>query len=870
MRNAILQLLAVALLLPMSAAGQSLLLCGLVRDAGTQEPIPSANVMLCSLPDTAAQSFAMTDYEGRFAIVPATGGSWLVKVTYVGYRPQIVKVEIADTTTIHIAMKADDVMLRQIVVKGRKPGIKVRGDTIDYDFSKYVNGSEQVLGDMLRKLPGIEVDDKGQVTANGKQVDKILVNGQDFFGNHNEQVTNNLPAGYVDKIQLRRNYSEFSLLKGFDTRKGTALNVDIDSLHRGRVTGNGELWGGYRDKWRTGLNLYSFGSKVMWGVGAKYFNTGEEMMTLLDYIKLLGGVNNYASRFGGDEGVIDNGMPASSFVDNSTDTYRRTNAVVTGNVAWNPNENIKINAFYIYNGENSRSLYDMTRFFPGSGVVESLSQESRRTKDFHHVGLDFKWAMPHHAAIAYMASFTAMPQKADNRTTDAGGQVWATNTDSWAMMHTVSWMKNWNNKQLLTLSARYQMNDNRKNISIGSDTLLIPEIGTVGRFAQQQHVKSVQAGMDVSFIHKMAKSWQIRATGDFGVMTTAVGADAGETPFTSARQTDICRLYDAGIALQKSRGLFTFTAGIHTAFIDAYSSGYGFVVLPNLSVEWDFSAIHSLSLSYDNSFERDNDALPASCRMVEDYNHTMVYEGVRETLHKRHDLKLIYHYFDIISDLSLVFTAGSIITRHPYVSNYATRGSAVYVNFPVSDKDSRVEYANINLKKGLGIPLMLSLKSTYTRSTYQVGYDGVMSHNSYGKLSGNASLTSKFKTLLNGEVGCKYELADSKAGLSGFKTHLRSYEIYVKPFAVRESSFNISLPLSYIRDHSMGRSLEYFDMGIQALYKCGKLSLSLEGRNLLHTGSFSRMSFDTRNEYVESSSEHRMPGFLIAGVKMNF
>ena len=87
------------------------------------------------------------------------------------------------------------------------------------------------LKDILAKLPGMDVDEKGQVTVNGEAVKKILIDGQDFFGNQNEQITNNLPANVVDKIQLQKNYSEFSLLNGFNTRRANALNVQIDSLH---------------------------------------------------------------------------------------------------------------------------------------------------------------------------------------------------------------------------------------------------------------------------------------------------------------------------------------------------------------------------------------------------------------------------------------------------------------------------------------------------------------------------------------------------------------------------------------------------------------------------------------------------------------
>ena len=266
-------------------------------------------------------------------------------------------------------------MIETVVVTGRAPGIKVSGDTIDYNIEKYVVGNEKVLKDILARLPGMDVDEKGQVTVNGEAVKKILIDGQDFFGNQNEQITNNLPAKIVEKIQLQKNYSEFSLLKGFNTRKANALNVKIDSLHRGRLTGNAELLGGWPNNYRSAANVYSFGSKAMMGFNAKYFNTGEEIMTLIDYIKLLGSVNDYARSFGGQGRVIDNGVSLPQFLSNDIHSYKRRNALISSNIAWNPNEKLKLNAYYMFNFEAGRGKYDIDRTYLDTNKTESFSVE---------------------------------------------------------------------------------------------------------------------------------------------------------------------------------------------------------------------------------------------------------------------------------------------------------------------------------------------------------------------------------------------------------------------------------------------------------------------------------------------------------------
>lgn len=175
---------------------------GIVKDAQTGDCIPFANVMAYALPDSALLGFAVTDDAGMFSLDVPKEGRLLLKVSCLSYKTAEIEIP-TNHDSIHITMQPDALVLKNVVVKGRMPGIKVRGDTIDYNFQKYTDGSEKVLKDILAKLPGMDVNEKGQVTANGEAVKKILVNGQDFFGDHSEQITNNLPSDYVEKIQLR-------------------------------------------------------------------------------------------------------------------------------------------------------------------------------------------------------------------------------------------------------------------------------------------------------------------------------------------------------------------------------------------------------------------------------------------------------------------------------------------------------------------------------------------------------------------------------------------------------------------------------------------------------------------------------------------
>jgi hypothetical protein len=254
------------------SSAQDIKLKGAVVNADDGSAVSFTNIMVYCLPDSTLLGYAISSDDGTFSVaVSPSVKDLFIKVSCLGFKGQTITTTTGADSLL-IRLEPDSKMLETVVVKGRAPGIKVSGDTIDYNIGKYTTGNEKVLKDILAKLPGMDVDEKGQVTVNGESVKKILIDGQDFFGNQNEQITNNLPAKVVDKIQLQKNYSEFSLLKGFDTHRANALNVKIDSLHRGRMTGNAELFGGWPSNYRTTVNAYSFSNKAMLGFNAKYFN----------------------------------------------------------------------------------------------------------------------------------------------------------------------------------------------------------------------------------------------------------------------------------------------------------------------------------------------------------------------------------------------------------------------------------------------------------------------------------------------------------------------------------------------------------------------------------------------------------------------
>ncbi|GAB4023614.1 TonB-dependent receptor domain-containing protein [Spirosoma koreense] len=201
-----------------TAAAQSTLQ-GIVVDSVSRKPLIEASVSLLAR-DSSLVSFGITDGEGKFSFPKTAEGQYRVLVTYVGYRGRSRRVTVAkndpvtDVGTIDIVAQSQTLM--EVSVQGEKAPIAVKGDTLEFNADSFKTRPNSQVEDLLKKLPGVEVDRDGNVKAQGQAITKVLVDGKPFFGNDPKMATRNLPADIIDKVQLYDQASEQSTFSGVD------------------------------------------------------------------------------------------------------------------------------------------------------------------------------------------------------------------------------------------------------------------------------------------------------------------------------------------------------------------------------------------------------------------------------------------------------------------------------------------------------------------------------------------------------------------------------------------------------------------------------------------------------------------------------
>ena len=279
---------------------------GVVVDKEDDSSIMQATVQLLTLPDSTMAIGNVTNNDGYFS-VSVRPGKYVLKVSFVGYVPYMKQYQLSGSKpTLNvgkIALASDAILLKEAVVTAEAPQVTVSGDTLGYNASAYRTPEGAMLEELVKKLPGAEVDDDGNVKINGKEVKKLMVDGKEFFGGDVKTGLQNLPVNMIEKINAYDRQSDNARITGIDDgEEETVLDLTVKKgMNQGWV-GNFDGGLGTEDRYSASANVNRFASH-----GSKS-----------NQFSLLGRTNNVGDqRFGGGGGPRwrrNNGLTASKMV----------------------------------------------------------------------------------------------------------------------------------------------------------------------------------------------------------------------------------------------------------------------------------------------------------------------------------------------------------------------------------------------------------------------------------------------------------------------------------------------------------------------------------------------------------------------------
>lgn len=238
---------------------------GKVIDGDDKSPVGQATVQLLSLPDSTMAVGNVTNNSGYFSI-SARPGKYVLKVSFVGYHTQTKNVQLTSgkpgVNLGTITLPTDAIMLEAAVVVAEAPQVTVMEDTIGFNASAYRTPEGSMLEELVKKLPGAEVDDDGNVTINGKEVKKIMVDGKEFFGGDVKTGLKNLPVDMVDKLKTYEKKSDLARITGIDDgEEETVLDLTVKKGMNQGWFGNIDLSVGSEDRYSEKFMINHFYEK---------------------------------------------------------------------------------------------------------------------------------------------------------------------------------------------------------------------------------------------------------------------------------------------------------------------------------------------------------------------------------------------------------------------------------------------------------------------------------------------------------------------------------------------------------------------------------------------------------------------------------
>lgn len=372
---------------------------GTVLEAETGSPLQQATVRLLTLADSSLIKGTVAATGGKFSMSVRESGTFLISISFIGFETLYRRISLpAQSGKLQLGrlkISESSLLLQEAIVEGKAPDIVLKEDTVEYNADSYKLPASSMVEDLVKKLPGVEIDEDGNITAGGKTISKILVDGKEFFGNDIQVALKNINAELLDKLQVIDRKSEESRLTGIDD--GEEEKIINLTIKKGMKKGwFGNLSGSYgsRDRYESSAMANRF-------VGNNQYS-------------VLGGINNTNNAGFSDMG---NNMYAGSNMRGNSGGGLTTAGNIGSNFFIGNSEKLEVGGNLIVSGKDD----DVERTTIRENFLKDRStfydQDYSASNRSRNVGSDFRvqWKIDSLTRLDFAPSFQYNKSNSANR-----------------------------------------------------------------------------------------------------------------------------------------------------------------------------------------------------------------------------------------------------------------------------------------------------------------------------------------------------------------------------------------------------------------------------------------------------------------------
>jgi hypothetical protein len=357
---------------------------GTVKDTASKA-VPYAAVNLKNSATNTILAYAVTDTKGSFALqVPASSASYklAVEVHSLGYKTAVKNIVGLDTA-VDFTLTASPNELQEVKIKSSRPVLRTYGDTLNYKVSDFTNPQDRVIGDVIKRLPGITVAADGTIRYNNKAVSAVYINGDNLLDDKYSIATNSVPVGAVNQVQVIQNDQPIKVLQNKVLSDNVALNLQIKKGAKLHLMGQETVGAGLPGNYDVNLNAMMFKDSYK---AINYLagnNTGYDVQQDLVSHNL----TDYNQR-------IDNPLPATVLSLGAVNTpqlaenryfFDQSGIININNLINLKNSvQLRVNAWYVHDTQKQDYSQQTTVFLPGDTVKYNETQHNRSIPDVFH------------------------------------------------------------------------------------------------------------------------------------------------------------------------------------------------------------------------------------------------------------------------------------------------------------------------------------------------------------------------------------------------------------------------------------------------------------------------------------------------------
>ncbi|MDX1828733.1 MAG: TonB-dependent receptor [Lutibacter sp.] len=854
-----------------SVFSQNIQLSGTVKDT-KGNPLEMANVIAFKKGTQFLQSYSITDTKGNYKLTLVNDESYTLKVSYLGYATKNVAVEIGNSTediTKNITLTEASDKLNEVEITYEMP-VKVIGDTIVYNSDSFTSGKEKKLEDVLKKLPGVDIDDNGEVEVEGKKVQKVLVEGKEFFDGDSKLATQNIPANAVDKIQVLKNYNEVSGMKSVTNNEDNiAINIKLKQGKKRFWFGEVNAGIGDNEKYIVKPKLFYYSPEKSVNVLTDFNNIGKSPFTMRDYFRFTGGLRSAMRGSGTSFNVSSSGLGFMTAQNNKAQEITSNFGALNFSLA--PKKTIDFNGFAILNSSETDMLTNTNTIYNKTNIVDDNTTSTTQKNQLGMLKFSTNYNPNKNVHIDYdvFGKLSKQTEKNDVTSTQRSADTYKEEKPT-TLNQNFNWYYTMNDKNIFSAEMQHMYEKDKPLYNSLADTqpfVIIPTSSAESIFNLLQNKKTTTSKLDakLDYYYLLTPKSNINIT--FG--TTLSAQKLESNIFQKLDDGSVLNFSDInlnndvnynftdmflGLHYKMVSGIFTFNPGVGLHYYQTKDNQLESVyknkvtkLLPDVYARLQFNSSQSLRFNYSISTQFSDINTIAEGYVLSNYKSlTKGNRTIENQLY--HKYSLSYFSFSMFS-FTNINASVNYTKKLNGVKNNTELLDVNFITYPINSNLAD-ETFSANFRYG----------KTYSR--LKTNFRANVSSNFYNNIVNNiavksksvtqsyqASVASKFKNAPNFEVGFQ----------KSYNNYANTSSITDRPYANMEIGFlkNFILTADYSyynyknNTNSIKNTYSFLNANLYYQQKDSKWEFKISADNLTNNKS---LNTDSYNEISDSNS----------------